>query len=910
MPQTRAKASATKTRYLFGRWEDSTSLISVSLAGRICKEAEKKQKIFSSYPVDKILRLLDKVRKKWLDKDYHLRKEAEELLLGETGFSLKMIRKGMEQLGVIFDPDSLERKLKTELRGVPKIGEWRYDFLTNTSLGWHPIGTVLHILSGNVFLAGAGSLALGLITGNVNILKLSSGEKVFIPKLIESLIEMDEEGIVSSSITVIDCSSTQKDVILEFKKNVDAVLVWGGEEAVKAYRSDLPAKTKLIIFGPKLSLAVITNDGLKEQGIESVAEKLAFEISVWDQQACTAPQLCYVEEKENAKDLTMELGKYLEKIAKDLPSGEIDFQAACEIRKLRTTHEVAEARGEGLLLESKDSLNWTVVLDKDKTIEPSPLNRTIKVIPYSNINEILFEIESLKGYIQTVGIIVSKKEQSVISTFFAKTGAVRVVNLGEMAGGQIDDPHDGSYDLPQLVNITLNRNSSDGYGYEPFEFASQKEREEIINSRLRRLIDKAMKSEFYGKRLKDLKIETVNDLIKIPFLTREEMENNMPPRGYGLYAGSYNNGAGFSNVANYYNGVNSYYGGYVSRSGGSTGDPKFSIYDEHDWEAMISNAVKIFRVCGIRAGDRLANCFIAGNLYGSFVSFDHINYRVGATSFAFANDVIPDAFLDVWRKFKINAIEGVPTIIVPLLRAVKDLDSSFTIEKVVYAGSPMSKTDYDWIKDKLKAERVSSIIGANDGGQIAYQCCKMEGAFHHTVDDFNYIEIVDENRCGVPDGKPGRILITSLLKFAFPLIRYEIGDEGIIFPDRCKCGRSGRVLKYLGRADDVVSIGILNLSYRDVKEALSEFPVSEMQIVARSSGGREDVVLKVESEIRTNELKTRIYETLLDKVAMLKDRLETGKLYKMEISFYKPGELPRNPRTGKLKNILDERLSG
>ena len=62
-----------------------------------------------------------------------------------------------------------------------------------------------------------------------------------------------------------------------------------------------------------------------------------------------------------------------------------------------------------------------------------------------------------------------------------------------------------------------------------------------------------------------------------------------------------------------------------------------------------------------------------------------------------------------------------------------------------------------------------SIIGANDGCQVAYQCEAMSGAMHHIVDDFNYVEIVDDNWKPVAQGQPGRILITSLLKHSFPL---------------------------------------------------------------------------------------------------------------------------------------------
>ena len=66
----------------------------------------------------------------------------------------------------------------------------------------------------------------------------------------------------------------------------------------------------------------------------------------------------------------------------------------------------------------------------------------------------------------------------------------------------------------------------------------------------------------------------------------------------------------------------------MSRSGGSTGEPKFSIYDGHDWDALVSHAARIFSSMGIQPGDRVANLMLTGDLYGSFVSFDHVNARL------------------------------------------------------------------------------------------------------------------------------------------------------------------------------------------------------------------------------------------------------------------------------------------
>ena len=96
--------------------------------------------------------------------------------------------------------------------------------------------------------------------------------------------------------------------------------------------------------------------------------------------------------------------------------------------------------------------------------------------------------------------------------------------------------------------------------------------------------------------------------------------------------------------------------------------------------------------------------------------------------------------------------------------------------------------------EALGVKRIASIIGANDGGQIGFQCDRLSGAYHHTVDDFNYLEVIDENGNPCPTGTPGRLVLTSLLKYAYPLIRYEVGDMARFVTSgqggTCACGRS------------------------------------------------------------------------------------------------------------------------
>lgn len=875
-------------RFLFGEWTEGNLPLTVEEANRICDLAEERRRELQKYPQDKIFRVIDALREKWTDKEYAPRKRMLEALPGATGFSKEMIALAMEEMASVLSTEQLRRKVQTENRGLTR-GEFGYESKTNTLMQWEPLGTVLHVLSGNVFLVGIGSLLEGLITGNVNILKMSSNETLFMPLLLQTLEDVDKDGVVVRSIAAIDYSSSQTEVMEVFKKRVDGIVVWGGEEAVKAYRNDLPARTKVIVYGPKLSVAIVTNEGLRDWGPEKVAEKLAFEMAVWDQNACTAPQLCFVEGEDALQALANAMPAKCEKWETELPPGPAEMNQAVEIQKLRSVHEIAEARGEEKLLGSQGNVNWTLFTSKDKTIDPSPLHRTLKLVAYSEIAEVLGELEKLRGYIQTIGLASGPTETMTVSTQILGAGALRVLELGQMSGGEIDDPHDGSYDLSMFGHFVYTRLPLPSPLHHPMDCISKEERTSFINAKLRELVDVARLAPLYAKRFAGKNIETVADLKSIAPLTREDMDSNMLPKSDGLKTGPWS-------------------GGYVTRSGGSTGEPKFSVYDSRDWDALVQHAVRVLKGAGMAPGDRVANCMLAGDMYGSFVSFDHINCALGATTFAFAGHVNPESFLDVWKKFDINVLQAMPTVIMPLVKVCKQLDKNFKMEKIIFAGTPLSPSDREWLVSNIGTKSICSVIGANDGGQIAFQCPHLMGTYHHLVDDFNYVEILDEENNLVPDGTPGKIVITSLVKKAFPLIRYEIGDGARIVPKSCSCGRTNRVIEYLGRSDDGICVGLMNLRYRDAIKSLKDFPISVIQMVAQNSMEGEWLTFRVECENQSEEFKEQIKQAILKDQPLFETRVKEGQILRVEVILFRPGELPRNHRTGKVKLVLDERV--
>lgn len=82
--------------------------------------------------------------------------------------------------------------------------------------------------------------------------------------------------------------------------------------------------------------------------------------------------------------------------------------------------------------------------------------------------------------------------------------------------------------------------------------------------------------------------------------------------------------------------------------------------------------------------------------------------------------------------------------------------------------------------------KIVSEYGAAEAGIIAFECCY--GAMH-----------INEETCIVEE-VDGEILVTNLLSYSFPIIRYKLGDMISLSDSSCKCGRHRKIISsVLGR---------------------------------------------------------------------------------------------------------------
>ncbi|MFF5980188.1 phenylacetate--CoA ligase family protein [Streptomyces olindensis] len=408
-----------------------------------------------------------------------------------------------------------------------------------------------------------------------------------------------------------------------------------------------------------------------------------------------------------------------------------------------------------------------------------------------------------------------------------------------------------------------------------------------VGARLRYLVGQARRTPYY----RDLPAVTgLDDLGRLPVLEKAALEANSLPGSRGLSTDRPRTGE-------------------VLRSGASTGAPRYIVYSRTDWENMIREAIPLFRTLGLENGDRLINTLYGGGLYGGLSTTLCELSRMPLECYSTAQAISVDDLLMLCESFEANVLLGLPVLIMPLLREAKQRRPGLRLEKVVYGGTPMTETDKDWLRQELGTRVVTSILAANDGAQLGYQCAEMGGTLHHACPDYNLIEVVDENLDPVPAGEPGELLITSLQKFEGPLIRYRIGDLGRVFHHDCPCGVSGPVLEYLGRADGMIKVKGATVTHAEMLAALEVFRVSQLQLEIVSVDGRETVITRVESPLtldagEVRDHLVRQFKTL-DQEHLFDDALD---VFELVVECHPEGGLTRNATSGKIKPVIDRRL--
>lgn len=821
-----------------------------------------------------VLDILDLVSQAWANPQYHLRKLAAEILPDLTFFSPEMIEQGFAVVSAICQRKNLEKRIIGELGSLSVLDHGEEKPHLQYLLRAVGRKVLLHLTAGNVFVGAVDSLVSGIISKNANILKMSRVDPIFPNLFIESIREHDPAGIIWPNQAALLWKGGEADIENPMLQADLTVVFWGGFEALASVKSRIGNATKLIENGPRYSFAVVDGSRIKKGVPPAMIKGLALDISRWDQQACSSPHVVYVIDKDSRSTHLLIEALYDEmvQLRSELPTGQLSFDEKVEIRKVRELARMSEARNEGRLVCPED-FSFTLVLENDPEFKVSCLNRTVFCKSVSSIEILIENVRPLASYLQTVGLFCGPDTGEILTEELFALGAKRITDIGGMSEGHDGAPHEGSFMLRRLVDWVAC------------------EYRDCPENRVEKLLKNIGGSEYYRQILATVGGCGFEHFARLPLLDRETFYRNSPPESSAILTGPMTDA-------------------YVYASGGTTGSPKFTFYANDEYRYVTDVLTNIFINAGLTRHDRVANLFIAGNLWTSFNVVGRALENLGCLNLPVGGASDFDNIIKYLSIFKVNAVVGLPSIIIKLAEEVQKRKIDLRIEKILYGGEHLRPQTCDFLKATLGTTLIRSAgYACVDTGPIGYQCQYLQGSIHHVQDDYCFAEIVDlHNLQPVNDGRPGEIVATNLNRLLMPVVRYRTGDMGRwLPPETCECGFAGRSFELMGRCDDLLVIGGINLLPVDVAAGLATLQVGQsFQMAAQTVDGHDQLCLRLESDSQLPA--SKVIAALQKGSYKIAESLANGWMT-VALEWFKPGLLPRNSRTGKLKTVVDERVS-
>lgn len=190
-------------------------------------------------------------------------------------------------------------------------------------------------------------------------------------------------------------------------------------------------------------------------------------------------------------------------------------------------------------------------------------------------------------------------------------------------------------------------------------------------------------------------------------------------------------------------------------------------------------------------------------------------------------------FVKSFNRLKPTLIQGYVDVVYEFALFLRDNGLQIHPPKVVWVTSaPLTTQQRHTMQEVFKAP-VYDQYGSSEVMWISSECTEQNGL--HVMTDVRHIEIVDDNNVPLPKNTWGKILITDLHNYAFPLIRYEIGDYGRLLDRKCACGSSLPLMDSVrGRQTDMIKTPSGYEVYGDYLNTIfDEFPdtIRDFQIL-------------------------------------------------------------------------------
>lgn len=356
-------------------------------------------------------------------------------------------------------------------------------------------------------------------------------------------------------------------------------------------------------------------------------------------------------------------------------------------------------------------------------------------------------------------------------------------------------------------------------------------------------------------------------------------------------------------------------GSIVISTGGSSGMARYTTYTHAEWDAFVTCQSEAMRLLGIGPDDRVANLFIAGHLWPSFLGLHDCIKRLGAVHLPISTNIPMEGVVSLCRMFEPTVMVSLPTFFVFLADMARRDGFSFpALTMINYAGEHLSRAATEHITAALGVKRIKAGgYTSADAGIMGYQCEHCAPGVYHVPTSFQFIELINfEEQRPAATGEKAEVVVTNLSRTSTPIVRYRVGDVASWVGTPCPCGDTNPLIQLAGRSGQDVKLGggFISLdTFENCILAQGEPFSLNFQLEIADVGGQFTLDLAVEAtgEVAQPRLAT-LEAALLASIPELRVAREKNYLRTFSIRAVPLGSLPRSPITGKVARLLDKRV--
>jgi len=424
-----------------------------------------------------------------------------------------------------------------------------------------------------------------------------------------------------------------------------------------------------------------------------------------------------------------------------------------------------------------------------------------------------------------------------------------------------------------------------------YECMPREDLEQLQLERLQATVNRVYKSvTCYKKKFDEAgilpeDIRSLDDLAKLPFTTKEDLRLNYP---YGMFA------VPLREVVR------------IHSSSGTTGKPTVVGYTKNDIRTWSNLVARFMTSAGVTMDDVVQIAFGYGLFTGAF-GLHYGSETIGAS-------VIPmsagntEKQIMIMQDYKTTALVSTPSYAITIASRMEQMGidpKSLSLKVGLFGSEPWSEGMRKEIENRLCLHAtdnygLSEIIGPGVAGD-----CECNNGMHLYEDAF-IPEIIDPDTGEVlPRGSIGELVLTTLTKEAFPMIRYRTRDITSLHYEKCDCGRTlVRMKKTMGRSDDMLIIKGVNVFPSQIEEILFAIEGCEphYQLVLEREGDVDVLIVRIEvtENIFFDEMKKQ--KSFVEQVER---KLHSVLGVSASVKLVEPSSLPRHE--GKAVRVIDNR---